>query len=360
MSSGGKNVPPGGAYNSGPFQNPQHLRVTQNLPYPATQMHFAPCFNPVWQPYSASFLQQHAGPYQPQNQQLSQPCWEPFGAPYQQGNVSQSQQYAEPYCNQVNKSQFEQPYFQQLLQMDGPFFDQLQQGSLISEIQDLSNQMAQLVAAVKKLERRESETSLCKSVEEAITKEALVVEAPDFDCHTDFSAAKTCLEAPIEDVSHTLVMQYFEMEFQVVLDDPAPDFDAFHLSHTAPLELNSATTDFSNFHILLHFLLKNMMLTENGSFAGIVDLKVDLADLEFSTDSAVDLHINVEVEFDDQAVELNGVYNADFDVNNIGGVLFSEYETAEYGGRANQRRQSGQNKSAQGKKDEKSNLRPCE
>ena len=79
--------------------------------------------------------------------------------------------------------------------------------------------------------------------------------------------------------------------------------------------------------ILLHFLLKNMMLTENGSFAGIVDLKVDLADLEFSTDSAVDLHINVEVEFDDQAVELNGVYNADFDVNNIGGVLFSEYET---------------------------------
>jgi len=37
MSSGGKNVPPGGAYNSGPFQNPQHLRVTQNLPYPATQ-----------------------------------------------------------------------------------------------------------------------------------------------------------------------------------------------------------------------------------------------------------------------------------------------------------------------------------
>ncbi|QCD82656.1 hypothetical protein DEO72_LG2g2996 [Vigna unguiculata] len=79
--------------------------------------------------------------------------------------------------------------------------------------------------------------------------------------------------------------------------------------------------------ILLHFLLKNMMLTENGSFAGIVDLKVDLADLEFSTDSAVDLHINVEVEFDDQAVELTGVYNADFDVNNIGGVLFSEYET---------------------------------
>ncbi|XP_027921547.1 uncharacterized protein LOC114179410 [Vigna unguiculata] len=183
-------------YNPSAYENFSSFHYPQLYTH---RMHFAPCFNPVWQPYSASFLQQHAGPYQPQNQQLSQPCWEPFGAPYQQGNVSQSQQYAEPYCNQVNKSQFEQPYFQQLLQMDGPFFDQLQQGSLISEIQDLSNQMAQLVAAVKKLERRESETSLCKSVEEAITKEALVVEAPDFDCHTDFSAAKTCLEAPIED-----------------------------------------------------------------------------------------------------------------------------------------------------------------
>ncbi|QCD82655.1 hypothetical protein DEO72_LG2g2995 [Vigna unguiculata] len=182
--------------------------------------------------------------------------------------------------------------------MDGPFFDQLQKGSLVSEVQDLSNQMAQLVAAMKKLEMRESETSLGQSVKEAITKEALVVVAPDFDSHTDFSAAKTCLEAPIEDVSHTLVMQYFEMEFQVVLEDPAPNFDAFHLSHTAPLELNSATTDFSNFHVHTHdfdgiYVVDHINISatsfdtvcsdfdafsadeydaENGSFAGLEDI----------------------------------------------------------------------------------------
>jgi len=44
----------------------------------------------------------------------------------------------------------------------------------------------------------------------------------------------------------------FGVVFPIILDDPAPDFDAFHLSHTAPLELNSATTDFSNFHVRTH------------------------------------------------------------------------------------------------------------
>lgn len=280
-------------------------------------LHSASSFNHDLQPYTPPFQQQHDGQGGQQNfQQLSHPYW---AVPEQQGDFYQVQQCAESYYDLEHELQGGQQDFQPLSQLDESIIDHLQQRSLITEFQDMTHQLAQLTAAVKELKSREAVTIFGESKEEAMNNESPMVAALDSDSHNDFTVGKTCLEVPSKDNNYTLVLQYFEMDFEADLCDPEFDFNSF----------NDIKSDFKNIIIEpavimpIHSEIVNsaMVIEPIGIDAFESDLGSNMGDL-----------FDIDAIFEDDMLETNENIvvelhvHADFDVDSIGAISFSEYE----------------------------------